>query len=115
MDNLKKEVVCALAKASLTKKLEKEKLILVTAAGTIIGRVSSDMDGFKEVKTSSIWDLFEKAFSDNSKNLHPGSDGYIFLKNVELISQNHLTKYDSLLVFLDDIIACSIGTLQSIC
>lgn len=118
MEDVKKTITCALAGAILTRKLKQEKLILVTAAGTIIGDVvlSTGQEGSVQggEPVNSFWDLFARAYQDKEKldRSTLGSDGYLLMRNVKLINQGQTMTYESLLVFFDEIIACSIGTLR---
>lgn len=111
---LKKYLSIALAKSVDIDELAKNRLVILTAAGTIIGKLASDNDD-KDQKlvtelVGNIASNYAKEFNvDISKDLQD-NDGYMTLVDARLLSSNGLVRdFKTLTVFFDQIIGITIG------
>ena len=96
-------------------------LILITAAGTIIGELINDSDEEKSEFSSTdfIAKFIENTATDYKKEHEipedqwlTGNDGCVVLKNVTIRNGSSTTNLPVLAVFFDQIIAASVGNLN---
>ena len=84
MNSLKKMVICTLAMAPQTDMFANNQVILTTAAGVIAGTMVEEIEG---------------------------NDGYMLLSDVTVINGNTRTNFEHMIVFYDQIIGMTLGTI----
>lgn len=105
-----KESIAQVLSATNTFKTEEfdftqSSLVLVTAAGTIVGTPEHNLSESKDLNdvfTLNVLKSAEQYTEEKEKN-------FIVLKNVELFSNGTTQKFASLIVFTSDIIAITLG------
>lgn len=114
MESLKNYIIRGIATIPSIEGMEKNKIILVTSCGLIIGEI------FKSTNDLSLSNAFFTAvdtiastYLENNK-LSPdfipdGNDGYILLKNVTIKNTTGDIALPTLCVFYDQIIGATIG------
>ena len=112
--SLKKHIIQDYSLIPLYDGMQDHKLILITAAGTIVGtpilKDDDDESALSLAKMTAHYtsDYGEKySLGDDFKAL--GNDGFLMIKNVEIINLNQKTHLPFLIVFFDQIIGVSIG------
>jgi hypothetical protein len=111
--SLKKAVIGGLANNLSTKSLKDSQLIVLTAFGMISG--SPIFEDSNNLITSDIVEVQRKRYFEEygCDDLAPGNDGYISMKDVEIISGHTTTYLAELVVFYDQIIGVCIGNVDS--
>lgn len=113
---LKKAIIRDLLRAPASEKIGAESICLLTAFGLVTGiPVISDINPEKQPVGSiamEIYDNYSEKF-DVTSSL-PGNDGYIILKNAEVISSPRTKSFNftELIVFFDQIIGVTFGELS---
>jgi len=115
--SLKKELIMDFSLLPNFQVLEKNRIYLATAMGLISGRVPSEEE--TEDKTNPIMafaqichnttNTYRAELSLSETDKLPGDEGYIFLVDVEIKSQNLTYKMPFMTIFFDQIIGISIG------
>ncbi len=114
--NGKLPLVLALAKSTnfKTENIDttKNSIILVTAAGTIYGSYKHPED-LKDSEKQG--DIFLSVLLEHLKDISDSTSPAITLKNATLLSNNGIKQtFDTLFVFIDDIIAVTFGEITNI-
>ena len=115
---LKKYLSTALASTTKIEGMTKNRLIVVTGAGTIIGRLASEDDTETQKLISDLVGRFtedyKKDFLDSSEDL-PDNDGFLVLVDAQLrSSDNNTFNFPSIIVFFDQIIGVTVGSIDNI-
>jgi len=108
MDSLKKMIIRTLAVAPQTDMFANNQVILTTAAGVIAGKVveeNSEKQG--DMIFSTMLDTIAEKYEADIE----GNDGYMLLSNVTVINGNARTNLKNLIVFYDQIIGVTLGTI----
>jgi len=116
---LKKFMILGLYTSLTLPEFADNKLLLVTAVGTIIGEPMPEDLPFPECAfphlCDSLHDSYCEEFQGDSDNL--SNDGYIVLKNAKILSASGAlsptTNLGDLIVFFDQIIAAKIGNFDT--
>jgi len=117
-ESLKKNIIYSLETLCTLEGLERNQLILFTAAGTIYGDVVVNDDDVADHVTSE--NLLQKIIEQSTKTYKEengidgpvsGNDGYVFLKNVTILNGNR-TNIPCLVVFIDQIVAAAVGNID---
>lgn len=115
---LKKEIITNFAVSTNLEELKDSSIVLLTAAGTIIGKIANiktDENGEPTEVIPAIINTVVKDFSEKSsvEESLPGNDGYILLENAKVLHNNgSTTNIAHLTVFFDHIIGVTIGSLD---
>lgn len=114
MESLKKYLIRGIATIPSIEGMEKNKIILVTSCGLIIGEIMKSTDDlslsnafFTSVDTLTSMYLEDNKLSPDS--VPDGNDGYILLKNVTIKNNTGDINLPILCVFYDQIIGATIG------
>lgn len=111
---LKKYLSVALASSTKVEGMTKNQLIVITGAGTIIGRLASEDDTEAQKLLPNLANLltedYKKEFLDSSEDL-PDNDGFLVLVDAQLLtSANNTVNFPSIIVFFDQIIGITVGS-----
>lgn len=118
MESLKKFLITSFAQMPCVEGMEQNKLILITAAGTICGAPVTSIDDTVDVAnlfTSTAKQMASVYREENDISpdaLLNDTDGYIPLKDVIIRNGNTNFTMPFLCVFLDQIIGISLGNLD---
>lgn len=96
---------------------EYHKLILITAAGMICGTPVSEDEEDKEVgllfkRNHDLVQDYRTTYDIPKQKRLAGTDGYIMLKDVTIMSSSQNTRLSSLVVFCDEIIGVTVGIME---
>ena len=116
MSTLKKYVISRLHNVPLVEGAEDNSVIVMTPAGTYIGKPVSDKD---ESKTDSFWaELFFELAKDYRQDNQiaenvplDGNDGFLVLKDVQLQANGSIIKMPFVVLFFDQIVGITIGNI----
>jgi len=114
MDNptLKKHIATMLSISATLPELDKNNIILMTAAGIISGKLPSKTDDdpkhFFQKLVLQMKDEHAKTYQVS------GNDGYIPLIDVTVSHGGRVEKFDCLIVFIDQIIGITIGQVDAV-
>lgn len=114
---LKKYLSIALASSTKVESMTRNQLVIVTGAGTIIGRLVSEDDSEAQKLIPSLASRFtedyKKEFIDSSEDL-PDNDGFLTLVDAQLLtSSNNTVNFPSIIVFFDQIIGITVGSINN--
>ncbi|MBC8589369.1 hypothetical protein [Paratissierella segnis] len=115
---LKKEIIMNFALSTNLEELKDSSIVLLTAAGTIIGKVANiktDENGELTEVIPALINTVVKNFKEKSsiEGSLPGNDGYILLQNAKVLHNNgSTTNIAHLTVFFDHIIGVTIGSID---
>jgi len=113
MDTLKKNIITSYGAIPFVEGMERNELILFTAAGRIHGTMPKDDTDSYIVRV--IGELAQD-YRDERKIpddvLLDGNDGFLILENVTLYKDSTTINFPSLTVFFDQIIAVTIGNIH---
>ncbi len=119
MHSLKKEIICHFTSLPSIEGLERNQLIVYTAAGVFAGTPVLEAPQNGSDIGTALFSLIENCSADyRSENHIPdgqlldGNDGAILLSDVTLISGQSRINIPTLAIFFDQIIGISIGTLN---
>lgn len=108
---IKKEMLRNLAVLTNMDGMENNEIILITAAGLIMGKLPGEDS--KEILSKLAKSLSEKYFEEYEiKTTLPGNDGYLILEDVTILSGQTRSNMPSAIVFHDQIIGITIGSLN---
>lgn len=117
--SLKKFMIRNYEKLPGTKEFPYHKLILVTAAGMICGMPVNEDEDAENEEIGTLFEQNHRLYHDyrvqNDIPAHqtlPGNDGYIMLKDVSIMSNNQITRLNSMVVFCDEIIGVTVGMME---
>ncbi len=112
--SIKKMMVVSVLELLANQSLQNKKIILLTAAGIIKGRIFIQ-ENSEQKFDSALWALsqavsrsYEQYCPDSPL---PGNDGFLLLKDVTIEQAGTKTELDHMIVFYDQIIAVSTETL----
>ena len=112
--SIKKMLIISVLELLGNQSLQNKKIILLTAAGTIKGRINIQ-ENPDEAFDSPLWALtqavnrsYEQYCPDSPL---PGNDGYMLLKDVVIEQAGKTTELEHMIVFFDQIIAVSTETI----
>lgn len=108
MDSLKKMIIRTLAVAPQTDMFSNNQVILTTAAGVIAGKIVEENS---EKQSDMVFTTMLDEISKNYKADIEGDDGYMLLSDVTVINGNARTNLKNLIVFYDQIIGVTLGTI----
>lgn len=110
MDTLKKQVIRTLAHATNSDILKTNSVILTTAAGIISGTLATESD--EDIKTRFYSQLLDEVIDSYGPEKIVGNDGCLHLTAATIITGgNNRVNVGNILVFYDQIIGISIGSL----
>ncbi len=111
MDTLKKQVIRTLALATNSDALKTNSVILTTAAGIISGTLANRNDD--DIKTKFYSQILNEVVESYGPEKIIGNDGCLHLTAATIITgSNNRVNVGDILVFYDQIIGVSIGTLD---
>ena len=108
MDSLKKTIIRTLAMAPQIDMLTNNQVILTTAAGVIAGKIVEENS---EKQGDMIYSKVLDAITEKYEADIEGNDGYMLLSDVTVINGNARTNLKNLIVFYDQIIGVTLGTI----
>lgn len=112
--SIKKLMIVSVLELLGNQSLQNKKIILLTAAGLIKGRIfiqenpSQEFDSPLWALTQAVSMSYEQYCPDSPL---PGNDGFLLLKDVTVEQAGTKTELDSMIVFYDQIIAVSTETI----
>ncbi|MEG2255099.1 MAG: hypothetical protein RSC33_07215 [Vagococcus sp.] len=120
LPSLKKILIQKYAFLTTSDELRANNLILLTAAGTIIGKMILDDPENQDTSSDNLISKISAEFAtqyrtDNGigdEEYLTGNDGFICLKDVQVISGVKTTNLPFLAVFYDEIIAATLGNIS---
>lgn len=117
--SLKKNVIVSFASSLSTAGLEKNNIILTTSAGLISGRPlppETDFDKAgqddRPMSADEIYAMLLRIADENFDGDVEGNDGYLMLTDAKIRNQNTTYNLGSVVVFYDQIIGVSLGSLD---
>lgn len=108
MDSLKKTIIRTLAMAPQIDMLTNNQVILTTAAGVIAGTMVEENS---EKQGDVIFSTMLKTIKEKYEADIEGNDGYMLLSDVTVINGNTRTNFEHMIVFYDQIIGVTLGTI----
>lgn len=114
METLKKRIIRGLADISDTEAAGKKQLILTTAIGLISGKIYTGEEARSEpIGKGSIGEFLPGIVGNYNPAEIDENDGFLALKDVTIrIGANNMIFLDSLVVFYDQIIGVTIGSID---
>ena len=108
MDSLKKMVIYTLAMAPQTDMFANNQVILTTPAGIIAGKIVEENS---EKQSDMIFSTMLDTITEKYEADIEGNDGYMLLSDVTVINGNARTNFKNMIVFYDQIIGMTLGTI----
>lgn len=119
---LKKNIIFRFADLLDNEEFSNYKIILSTSTGTITGRFLKDSDSqsssHNNETTAALafsqlcgqeYDLYKEELNLSDSDKLPGDDGYLLLKDVEILTSVKTITLPAMVVFFSDIVGVSIG------
>ena len=108
MDSLKKMIIRTLAVAPQTDMFANNQVVLTTAAGVIAGKIVEENS---EKQGDLIFSTMLETIKEKYEADIEGNDGYMLLSDVTVINGNTRTSFEHMIVFYDQIIGMTLGTI----
>lgn len=108
MESLKKRVIRTMAAAPQTDLLKDNQVILTTAAGLIAGKMTEEDS---QAHGDIVLSVMLEKITESYENEIEGNDGYLLLSDVTVINGNVRTNLPNMIVFYDQIIGVTLGTI----
>ena len=118
-ESLKKKVILSFASSLSADGLEKNHIILTTSAGLISGKPLPPETDFDETRqdgqqmsVDEIYTMLLKIAGEHFEGNVEGNDGYMLLTDATIRNQNTTYNLGTIVVFYDQIIGVSLGSLN---